>query len=290
MHMKANNNLTITPFLLKLVGGLLILVSLVEYIALLFPQIPFVSDPTRLSQALDQYWKIDFWKKLVETGDIPLIGMLLIFTGHWMASTLNLTASRSAVWKDSRLWASVLATVLGIAYLVTLPIYLNNVNFAKEESFKTIDTQSEAGKAEVNKQLQQISAQVQQYQTLAKDKAKLEQEIAKINQELASGQVQGNRLVQLNNIKANLETLKNNSQVLEQRNKEAQEEAKKELARIDKLQKDAKQSTASSALASGITTDLKSLLLAIAYTAIGWMGLRNVLTGSGSSTTVEKWE
>ncbi|WP_146131599.1 HpsJ family protein [Merismopedia glauca] len=279
--MKANNTLTLAPFLLKTVGGLLILASLVEYILLFFP--PAVSDP----KLLDQYWKIDFWNQLVNSGVVPLVGMLLIFAGYWMSSTLNISPKRP-FWQDLRFWVALLATILGIAYLVTIPVYLSNVNFVKEDTIKNIDAKTVVEKDRLNKQLEQVNAQLAEYQKVAKDKPKLEQEIARITQAINSGQVQGTQLEQFNNARANLESLKNNSQVLEQRNKQIQEEAKKELARIDSSQKDAKAITANNAILSVTKTDLKSLILAIAHTIVGWMGLKNVLTSSPN--TVEKWE
>jgi hypothetical protein len=279
--MKANNTLTVAPFLLKTVGGLLVLASLVEYILLFFP--PAVSD----AKLLDQYWKIDFWNQLVNSGVVPLVGMLLIFAGYWMNTTLNLQQNRAA-WKDLRLWVSLLATILGIAYLVTIPLYLTNVNLVKEDSLKNIDAKAVVEKERVKKQLDQINAQLAQYQKVAQDKPRLEQEIARITQQINSGQFQGAQLEQLNNTRANLESLKNNSQVLEQTTKQAKEAGEKEQARIDTEQKKAKSITANNAILSATKTDLKSLVLAIAHTLIGWFGLRNVLTNSGN--TVEKWE
>jgi hypothetical protein len=281
MQMKANNTLTVAPFLLKTVGGLLVLASLVEYILLFFP--PAVSD----AKLLDQYWKIDFWNQLVNSGVVPLVGMLLIFAGYWMNTTLNLQQNRPT-WKDLRLWVSLLATTLGIAYFVTIKLYLTNVDLVKGDSLKNIDAKAVVEKGRVDKQLEQINAQLAQYQKVAQDKPRLEQEIAKITQQINSGQVQGAQLEQLNNARANLESLKNNSQVLEQTTKQAKEAGEKEKARIDTEQTKAKSITANNAILSATKTGLKSLVLAIAYTVIGWFGLRNVLTNSGNS--VEKWE
>jgi hypothetical protein len=279
--MKANNTLTIPPFLLKTVGGLLILASLVEYVLIFFP--PAVSD----SKLLDQYWKIDFWNQLVNSGVVPLVGMLLIFAGYWMNVTLNITSNKP-IWRDLRLWISLLATILGIAYLVTIPVYLSNVNLVKEDTLKSIDEKAIVEKEQVNKQLEQFNTQLAQYQKVAQDKPRLEQEITRITQQINSGQFQGAQLEQLNNARANLESLKNNSQVLEQATKQAKERAEKEKGRIEEEQKKAKSITGNNAILSVTKTDLKSLCLAIAHTIIGWFGIRNVLTRSDN--TVEKWE
>lgn len=282
--MKVNNTLTITPFLLKTAGGLLVLASLIEYILLFFPAA--VAD----SKLLEQYWKIDFWGQLVNSGVVPLVGMLLIFAGYWMNYTLNLPVEKRPAWKDLRFCISVLATLLGIVYLVTIPIFLNNANWLKEQTVKNINDKADIEIKRVNQQLEQVNAQIAQYQKVASDKPKLEQQIARLNQDLNSGQLQGQQLEQTKATRDHLEILKNNAQLLEQSSKQAQEAAKKERERINTEVGKTKSIAESHVILLTVKTNLKSLILAIAYTLVGWFGLRNVFASGEGVAPVDKWE
>lgn len=62
---------------LKVVGVILILSFLLDFVILSFPSGP-----------RDSQWQVGFATALIDRGIIPLVGLALIFTGYWIEKTI----------------------------------------------------------------------------------------------------------------------------------------------------------------------------------------------------------
>jgi signal transduction histidine kinase len=270
--MKSTSNISSAPLILKIVGAILILISAIEYVVLLFP--PQFAD----SKLADRYWSLGLIPQMVTIGIFPLVGLAAIVTGYWMSDMLDASKNNSKpIWQDLRLWAFSLSTILGIAYLVVAPIHLNSVNSYYDRAFTDINTKNQQYEQEINKRVQDANANLVQ---------QLQGQLDRIDAAIKSGQVQGAQLAQLQAQRASLQNLKANPQAAQQElQKEA--EAKREELKQEKLKAEEKaKNEKNSAIPSVFKTGLTSLLLAIAYTTIGWVGLRNIFR---SRRQIERW-
>jgi hypothetical protein len=239
----------LTPLALKTAGAVLILSSMVDLLfVLLYP-------PEGLAQIAD---KSQFWvyatTQLVDRGLLPLVGIAFVVAGDWIkiVSTEN-GGGRNNAW---RIAVFGFASLLGLIFVLTIPFQLYKGNEIQEAARKNIDTQAKA-----------MLGQVEQLSSQSQDKDKIKQQLNELESQIKGGKIKGEQLAQLQTQKANLELLNSNPKAVSERaNKQIEEQkAKAETATRDTFYK------------TGIRTSLSSLLLAIAYTAIGWTGLRRII-------------
>jgi len=108
----------------------------------------------------------------------------------------------------------------------------------------------------------QIDAQVQQ---------QLGMQLAMIDQALKSGQLSGEQETQARQQLEQLKKLKSDPKALEAK---VGPQRKQELDRMNQRKQELTEQTRQNALRSGMRTGLNSLLLAIGFALIGWVGLR----------------
>ncbi|MEC4983211.1 MAG: HpsJ family protein [Oscillatoria sp. PMC 1068.18] len=232
-----------TAFALKIVGAIMIISSLFEWILLAYP-----------FQAGNRGWQVQLITQIVDRGIIPMVGMALILAGYWMSDRLSGGESQSA----SRLFTFILASLLGLFFLLVIPVHLNNLRVQRKEALQQIEQR--ATEAET-----QLEAQSAQINSLLESPDRLQQ----LDQALASDRVQGQQRQQLEAIRQQIDTLQQDPSALEQRVSEAQNqlgERKLELESQAKTQ----------VWKLGLRTGVSSLLLAIGYIAIGWSGLKGM--------------
>lgn len=222
---------------LKLVGILLILSFLIELVVLLIN--PEFSNPQ---------WGLTLMTQVIDRGVTPLIGFALLYAGFWMHSAAaggDRTPRNRATWQNSHFWAFVIASLLGLLFLILIPLYLTTTGKITQQAVETINQQ--ASQTEV--QLQQQQAQLQ---TLAKS--------GQIDQLLESGQVPPEQMVVLQQLKQDPKAL---DKQVEQRQ-----------AEINTQQQQAVKQAKNEAFKTRLRAGLRSLLLAIGFATIGWSGLR----------------
>jgi multisubunit Na+/H+ antiporter MnhB subunit len=270
-QMKATRNISSTPLILKIVGAILILVTAIEYFILWFP--PEFPE----AKLAEQYWRLGLIPQMVSAGIFPLIGLAAIAIGYWMSDLLKTSNTSKPIWQDLRLWAFSLSTILGLIFLVIAPLHLSNVNSYYDRAFADINQKNQQYEQEITKRLQAANATLSQ---------QLQAQIDRLDAAIKSGQVQGAQLSQLQAQRDSLQKLKANPQAAQQElQKEAQakrEELKQEKQKAEEKARKEQRSTVPSVFKTGLT----SLLLAIAYAAIGWLGLRNLLA---SRRQTERW-
>jgi hypothetical protein len=242
----------LTPLALKTAGAVLILSSLIDLVFMLvFPPENLVLDGGR--------WWLYATSQLVDRGLLPLVGIAFMVTGDWIkiVSTED-GGNRGNIW---RIGTFVLASLLGLIFVLIIPFQLNTTNEFKTQELGKISkevTQIEAG---IKNNLKQINAQ---------SKDKLKEQITAIDKELKGGQIPPERLTNLQITKSKLELLLNDP-------KKFAAESEQNLQQLQKQKQKVETQASERMLKTGVRTSLASFLLAIAYITIGWTGLKRVL-------------
>lgn len=240
-----------TSLALKIVGLIMILSSLLDYIILVIPA-PGV-DP------LQPDWQFNLTTQLVDRGVIPMVGIAFLLAGYWISKNSGAAANdqRSSV-SDLRFWVFLLSSLLGLIFLLLVPLHFNNVRLQSNQALAQITERAEQAET-------QLAAQTEQIGILLKEPQRMDE----LNRAIESGQVQGERLVQLQALREQLQTLKQDPEALDQRVNQAK-------TQIRSGQQEAEARARTQAWKSGIRTGLSSLFLAIGYSVIGWLGLRSL--------------
>jgi hypothetical protein len=242
----------LTPLALKTAGVVLILSSLIDLIfMLIFPPENLVLDGGR--------WWLYATSQLVDRGLLPLVGIAFMVTGDWIkiVSTED-GGDRGNIW---RVGTFILASLLGLIFVLIIPFQLNATNDFKAQELGKISkevTQIESG---IKNNLKQINAQ---------SKESLKTQIAAIEKELKGGQIPPERLTNLQITKSKLELLLNDP-------KKFAQESEQNLQQLQKQKQKVETQANERMLKTGVRTSLASFLLAIAYITIGWTGLKRVL-------------
>jgi BMFP domain-containing protein YqiC len=249
--MKATSLSPLTALILKIVGGLLILSFFLDCVVLL-----------TTAKFQDSQWLLTFTAQLIDQGFVPMVGLGFLFTGIWVASGAIASESAPASSQELRLIALLLASFLGLVFLLLIPLNINSTRLAADSQVQQIV--QEAAKAEG-----QIDVQVQQF------RAQLEGQLVALDQAIKQGEVQGEQLAQAQKQRAELQKLKSDPKALEAR---IAPQRNQELTRIRSRKQEVEGQIQENALRSGMRSGLKSLLLAIGYIIIGWTGLRQMLS------------
>lgn len=215
--------------------------------------------PTPGVNPLTPDWQVGFTTQLVDRGIIPMVGIALLVVGYWVSSNSMVSSAepRSSLL-DLRLLAFILSSLLGLIFLLLVPVLFINVGKQSEVALKQIDQKASA--AEV-----QLDTQTKQVNSLVKNPEKL----SELDKAIASGQIQGDQLARLQDLKQQLQAFKQDPKALNQKIEEAQTKL-----RSGKLQ--AENQAKTGALKLSLRTGLSSLLLSIGYIVIGWTGLRSL--------------
>jgi hypothetical protein len=230
--------------LLKLAGILLIVSALVDYILL---PIPF--------QWGDPQWQLRMTTKLVERGVIPLMGMAFIIGGYGFDKTSETSPSnRGNKWQDLHFWSAVISSLLGLFFLLLVPIHIGNVLAARDATVEKINQETTQTKQELEKSLQQRQKDLE---ILLTDPQSLENYIENNN---------------LSPEKQNrLQEFQNNPEALQQQTKTVGNIMKEQ---IEQRRLVALKDSKVGAIKSSIRIGVESLLLASGYVVIGWTGLK----------------
>ena len=266
--MKATNSRqfsSVAARTLKVVGIILILSALLDCIVL--------SLPGETSDILNRGWQLAAATQIVDRGIIPLMGIALLMTGFWVDSSSGVSIDRRNVWVDLRFWALLISSLLGLIYLLLVPVHLNNTRLELKDALAQVD--KEAGQAEVQLEAQikseQFKAQVEQLKSQRRSQiGALLQDDAKLQQALKSPDVPKELKAVLQESKSDPKAL---DKFLEQQAQELPNQARNEI-RTRKQQKEKELRTRSRN--SSLQTGISSLLLAIGYITVGWTGLRSM--------------
>jgi hypothetical protein len=260
---------------LIVVGTILILSFLLDFLILLFP-----------FQPTDKGWQIGLATALVDRGIVPMVGLGMLFAGYWIDSTSDGDRSQPL---DLRLPALILSSILGLLFLLIFPLHLNNVNQAKSQTVTRITQDADQAENQLKSQLTQLQAQLGNAQV----KAQLEQQKSQIKAQftdLLKDDQKYKQALENPNLPATqkelLKKFKANPQELDKflaQQSDPQGLANEKLNQIRQRKEEAQKQAQQEALKSGLRIGMSSLLLAIGYIIIGWTGLRGMgaLQGGG---------
>ncbi|MBW4422472.1 MAG: HpsJ family protein [Myxacorys californica WJT36-NPBG1] len=260
--MKASNSLPSAPLVLKLVGTILIVSSLIDYFALLVP--PNFSDKAWFAQVVTQ---------IVDRGIIPMVGLAFLFAGSFLENGSLAPRDREAPFSTIRFWALLLAGLLSIIFLIAFPLHLNNTRQVSDQALKRIAEESTGAENQLDTQVQQRQGQIQ---AALKDPAQIKQlddRIKQINDAISSGQLKGDQQAQAQQALKELQALKTDPNAIEGRAKDFRNQKLIEIRdRKQQLENQAK----GDFWKTGVRVGISSLLLSLGYGIISLMGLREM--------------
>lgn len=229
---------------LKTVGLVILIAALVDMLVMPYPY-----------QFLDREWQINTISQLVDRGIVPMVAVALFLTGSWIDQFEGLVAPKRKALQDLKFWVLLLSSLLGLFYLLAIPLHLNNVLTARGEALQKID--AEAAQADTRLDAQ-IGQQRQQIDQLIANPNLLEQAVEQ-------GRIPQQEAALLEQFKQNPESL---DQFIDQRVGEIQ-------TRLGLEQEQLRSQVQSDATKSIIRIGISSLLLAIGYIIISWNGLKS---------------
>lgn len=266
--MKATNSRqfsSVAARTLKVVGIILILSALLDCIVL--------SLPGETSDILNRGWQLAAATQIVDRGIIPLMGIALLMTGFWVDSSSGVSIERRNVWVDLRFWALLISSLLGLIYLLLVPVHLNNTRLELKDTLAQVDKEAGQAEAQLDGQIksEQFKAQVEQLKSQRRSQiGALLQDEGKLQEALKSPDVPKELKAVLQESKKDPKAL---DKFLEQQAQELPNQARNEI-RTRKQQKEKELRTRSRN--SSLQTGISSLLLAIGYITVGWTGLRSM--------------
>ncbi len=266
--MKATNSRqfsSVAARTLKVVGIILILSALLDCIVL--------SLPGETSDIINRGWQLAAATQIVDRGIIPLMGIALLMTGFWVDSSSGVSIERRNVWVDLRFWALLISSLLGLIYLLLVPVHLNNTRLELKDTLAQVDKEAGQAEAQLEGQIksEQFKAQVEQLKSQRRSQiGALLQDDGKLQEALKSPDVPKELKAVLEESKKDPKAL---DKFLEQQAQELPNQARNEI-RTRKQQKEKELRTRSRN--SSLQTGISSLLLAIGYITVGWTGLRSM--------------
>jgi cell division protein FtsB len=193
--------------------------------------------------------QVGLLNEFIDRGVIALIGLALIYAGFWLNNLVSRRKSESkegAPWQNPQFWTFVFATLMGLIFLILMPVHFGVTGKILNETATRFDQQEAQAKAMLDQQKRQ-AAQI-----------------------VASGQI--DELLKDPNIqpqqRALFEELKKNPKALETKVSE-------QLAGMQKEKSDTTGKLNKEMTLNRVRAELRSLLLALGFTVIGWTGLRD---------------
>ena len=198
----------------------------------------------------DLSWQQTFLTDLAQRGITPLLGLSFILVSNILAYGFSPEPNQGSLVKDGRFWMFVVSSLLGLFYLIMIFLYFNTTG----QLLSNASTQREQGLTQIE---QIVQGRLGEFKTI-KDSGEIDKLLA--NEQLPAPQ------------KEVLTRYKEDPAGVE---KQMNEEAGKERA---KLEGEFKEFKTTLTLARS-QTGLRSAILALSYSVLGWVGLRNVLRG-----------
>ncbi len=246
--------------MLKAVGVMLILGTLVDYILLAVPP-----------DFLNSQWLVNLISEWVGRGNVPLLGLAIIFLGVWLDDR---SSAESGSLKGLPTFALIFSVLLGVLFLVMAPLYFNSSRLTSAAQTRQINQQAAQAERQLNNLLAQ---QRQRVSAIVSNEAQL----SRLEQELDSLELPEEQQAQLRQIRETLDQVKSDPQALDQEVAKARTQGQTE---IQERQKSALSELQSEMRRDRLHITLSSLVFALGYLLIGWAGLGGTRSKSGRST------
>ncbi|MEB3224767.1 MAG: HpsJ family protein [Synechococcus sp.] len=257
-----------TSLSLKVLGAILLISSLVDYIIAAFPWMP-----------MDNAWQINFTNQVVGQGINPLLGIVALLLSNWLDLSTGKPGQLRASITDSRFLSFIFSLILGAIFLLLIPLHLDNMQGIREEAIARIEQETQQREAQVQDQYSQLQALAQTPEA----KKQIEEQLKRIDEALNSGQVPPQQIAQIEAQKQQLQNYQkfvDDPAALNARLEELQQSV------VD-LQTKQRQEANRTVLQEVVRTSVRSLLLGIGYLIVGWLGIQNARHNKLTSPQVE---
>lgn len=247
---------------LKLVGIITIVSFLLDFLNLILPP-----------DFLNAQWVATLTTSLVDRGIIPFFGIALLLAGFWVDRSVGRAQQPGNLLADLRFWSCLLASILGVVFLLVPILHVINTQSATQQVIERFEQEATQASGQLEQRLAgSLNQRQAQLQALFQNDELLQQTIdsGQIEQAISSGQLPENVLDFRENPEALNETF---GQQLEEGRQRIQTEVGTQL-------EESRGRARLNATKSSILVSISSLLLAIGYTIVGWVGLRR-LVGAG---------
>lgn len=265
--MNNSSSTRFTSICLKTVGVILVASSLLDFISLAIPFHP-----------LDAQWQRVFTSQIVDRGIVPMVGMAFILVAYWLESSLG--SNRKSGF-DIKLPAFLLSMFLGVIFLILVPLHLNNLRLTSSDVLTQIEQQISQAETKLANEYQQLNQIVKNPQSLSQLEARIKELDTAISQEQLQGEkLNPQQIKGLTDTKVQLESfsqLAKNPQAFEQRIQELQTQLQEEKLANERR-------TKTEVLKQGVRTGLNSLMLAVGYLMMGWIGLKSPVEAQPSGS------
>lgn len=250
--MKTLNASPLAALILKVVGIVLIVLYLLDCVIVL-----------SAAKFQDSQWLFTTTTQLIDRGFVPMMGFGFLFVGFWIESALE---SPSGVERSRglKLGAALLSSLLGLVFLLLIPLSVSATNTAADDQLKQITQDASRAESQIDSQVQQLKAQI-------------DAQSSQIDQLIQSGQLQGAQLTQAKQKLDQLQKFKSDPKALEA---QIAPERDQKLTQIRDNKRKLETQVNDNKLRSGMRSGIASLVLAIGYAIIGWAGLRYLLSPS----------
>ena len=265
-HCAKAMNSSFTSLSLKLIGVIFLLSFLLDLITLAIS--PNWLSPQELVAA---QFKVGFITNIVERGVVPLVGTAFILVGYWIDSSSGSPKSSDL---NLKLPTFILASLLGLIFLLFIPLYLMSISTVHTNNVERIEREANQGKSQIQQFLGQIDS-------LSKNPQLLDQAIQQRTQVLEQGQVQGQALNPqqqdlLRQQRQQLVQLRDLSKKPEDFKKRIKEIKTQLETRLREQVSQVTQQANTEIIKQSLRTGLSSLMLTIVYSTVGWLGLRSM--------------
>jgi hypothetical protein len=254
--MKTTTSPLSAPFVLRIVGYILILSSLMDYIALA-TSIDF-AEKAKLGAALTQF---------VDRGVIPMIGVALVAASSALETIAGVSNNKKSI---PNILVMALSTLLGLVFLLSVPLHFMNTKTVADTAVEQVGKEAQKAEGTVDSQVQERQAQLAE---LLKDKTKFEEQMKQLNAAVASPDLPKDQLPQLQKLQKDLQEIQADPGKLQAKAQDSKNEALQQI-RNQKQKKEGE--IRGEAFKASMRTGLGGLMLAVGYTLIGWLGLAEI--------------
>jgi Tfp pilus assembly protein PilX len=233
--------------ILKAVGVVLILGTLLDYVMLAVPP-----------DFLNSQWLVTLISEWVGRGSVPLLGLAIVFLGVWLDRSQG-----EPSFKGLPTFALMLSILLGVLFLVMAPLYFNSSRLTSAAQTRQINEQA----AQAERQLNTLLAQQRERVSAIVSN---ETQLSQLQQQLDSMELPEDQQAQLREIRETLEKVQSDPKALDQEVAKARTEGQ---AKIQEGQKAALSKLQSEMRRDRLHITLSSLIFALGYLLVGWTGL-----------------
>ncbi|MDJ1178408.1 HpsJ family protein [Roseofilum sp. BLCC_M91] len=139
--MKASSN-PISPLAsrsLQLVGLVMIVSFIIDILIIAIPP-----------ELLSPQWRLSFTSQFIDRGVIPLVGVALLLGGVWIKESEGTSSSKQGMLRSA---AVLVSLVLGIVYLLVVPLHSIDTVRSRNRALRNLEAQAQQAEEQLQAQL-----------------------------------------------------------------------------------------------------------------------------------------